>query len=119
MTSGHFEWLGMILVVLEMKCTRLPFADEGTEISARGARPAGDLLRDFLRVFEHRHCGYPFSGLRNLRSLGYAFCVSASAASAVQAKGSLERASRAPRPSAPSRHPNGSGRFRGSNAHRG
>src|SRR5258708_1532793 len=80
-----FRMVGNDSIVLEMKCTRLPFADEGTEISAGRARPAGDLLRDFLRVFEHRHGGYPFSALRNLRSLGYAFCVSAGAASAVQA----------------------------------
>ena len=78
-----FRVVGNDSVVLEMKCTRLPFADEGTEISAGGARPAGDLLRDFLRVFEHRHCGYPFSDLRNRRSCGGASRVSAGVASAV------------------------------------
>jgi hypothetical protein len=39
-------------VVLETECPRRPIANEGAEIIAGRARPAGDLLRDFLRVFE-------------------------------------------------------------------
>ena len=77
-----FRMVGNDSIVLEMKCTRLPFADEGAEIIAGRARPTGDLLRDFFHVFERGHGCYPFSGLRNQAC---ASCVSAGAASAVEA----------------------------------
>src|SRR3954462_11011157 len=80
-----FRMVGNDSIVLETKCTRLPFADEGAEITAGRTGPASDLLRDFLHVFKHGHVFYPSSDLRNQASRGGASCVSADTSLAVEA----------------------------------